>query len=119
MVARKREDFEKASFSLRRLAALFPENQWIREDLGEAMSFKIDSQPKTYVFYESGRAPVRVEKRFDLPVVFFATNARIPYLGLALLASRPLERFSHLFVLEPMDWRNPSAPAFSRTWTPS
>jgi len=80
----QREDFEKASFSLRRLAALFPENQWIREDLGEAMSFKIDSRPKTYVFYESGRAPVRVEKRFDLPVVFFATNARIPYLGLAL-----------------------------------
>ena len=79
----QREDFEKAAFSLRQLAALFPDNQWIREDFQEAQKKERKTEPLTYVFFETGRAPVRVERRFDVPIVFFSNQARIPYLGVA------------------------------------
>ena len=44
-------------------------------------------------FFETGRAPVRVEKRFDLPIVFFANQARIPYLGIALPSLKTNDQF--------------------------
>ena len=51
------------------------------------------SDSVTYVFFETGRAPVRVEKRFDLPIVFFANQARIPYLGIALPSLKTNDQF--------------------------
>ena len=78
-----KDDFEKAAFSLRELLAIFPDNQWISEDLTLAMKKKKSKVPVTYVFFETGRAPVRREKRFDLPLVFLSPTSRLPYLGLA------------------------------------
>ena len=89
----QRDDFEKAAFSLRQLAALFPDNQWIREDFQEAQKKARTTEPLTYVFFETGRAPVRVERRFDLPIVFFSNQTRIPYLGVAFPMLKTTEQF--------------------------
>jgi hypothetical protein len=89
----QREDFDKAAFSLRQLASLFPENQWIQEDFFEAKKGTLQPESVTYVFFETGRAPVRVEKRFDLPIVFFANQSRIPYLGIALPSLKTNDQF--------------------------
>lgn len=89
----QREDFEKAAFSLRQLVALFPKNQWIREDFLEAQKKERKTEPLTYLFFETGRAPIRVERRFDLPIVFFANQARIPYLGVAFPMLKTAEQF--------------------------
>jgi uncharacterized protein len=89
----QREDFEKAAFSLRQLLALFPNNEWIREDLLEAQKKESQTIPLTYVFFETGRAPVRVERRFDLPIVFLSSHSRIPYLGVAFPMLKTTNQF--------------------------
>lgn len=89
----QRDDFDKAAFSLRQLASLFPENQWIQDDFQEAKKGVRKSESLTYVFFETGRAPVRVEKRFDLPIVFFANQSRVPYLGIALPSLKTNDQF--------------------------
>jgi hypothetical protein len=89
----QREDFEKAAFSLRQLVTLFPDNQWIREDFQEAQEKERKNDPLTYVFFETGRAPVRVERRFDLPIVFFSSQSRIPYLGVAFPTLKTADQF--------------------------
>ncbi len=89
----QREDFEKAAFSLRQLVTLFPDNQWIREDFQEAQEKERKTDPLTYVFFETGRAPVRVERRFDLPIVFFSSQSRIPYLGVAFPTLKTADQF--------------------------
>ena len=89
----QREDFDKAAFSLRQLASLFPENQSIQEDFLGAKKGTPQPESVTYVFFETGRAPVRVEKRFDLPIVFFANQSRIPYLGIALPSLKTNDQF--------------------------
>jgi len=81
--AKEREDFAKAEYSLRQLHAIYPENTWISEDYQLANAGKQSEGPKTYIFFETGRAPVRLERRFDLPIFFFSPTARIPYLGVA------------------------------------
>jgi len=80
----QQEDFNKAEYSLRLLASLFPDNRWIQEDYRLAKQSAKPSVSSTYVFMETGRAPVRVEKRIDLPIFFFSSTSRIPYLGIAL-----------------------------------
>ena len=89
----QREDFDKAAFSLRQLASLFPQNKWIQDDFSDAKKGIRSPESITYVFFETGRAPVRVEKRFDLPIVFFANQARIPYLGIALPSLKTNDQF--------------------------
>ena len=81
---KQRDDFEKAEFSLRQLTSIYPKNKWIEEDYSKAKSFSQATKEFTYIFFETGRAPVRLEKRFDLPVMFFSTTSRIPYLGIAM-----------------------------------
>ena len=81
--SKEREDFAKAEYSLRQLHAVDPENTWISEDYKLANAGKKSECPKTYIFFETGRAPVRLERRFDLPIFFFSPTARIPYLGVA------------------------------------
>ena len=79
----QRDDFEKASFSLREVLAIHPSNPWIQNDFEQANQGKITNAKQTYVFLETGRAPVRREKRIDLPLVFFSATSRLPYLGIA------------------------------------
>ena len=81
--AKGREDFAKAEFSLRQLSAIYPENTSIREDYQLAKSGTPSNRPVTYIFFETGRAPVRLERRFDLPIFFLSATSRIPYLGVA------------------------------------
>ena len=81
--ATQREDFTKAEYSLRQLVSIFPDNPWIRDDYQLAKSARRESGSFTYVFFETGRAPVRMERRFDLPLFFFSATSRIPYLGIA------------------------------------
>ncbi len=81
--ATQREDFAKAEYSLRQLVSIYPHNQWIQEDYQHAKSGRNESSPVTYVFFETGRAPVRMERRFDLPLFFFSATSRIPYMGIA------------------------------------
>ena len=50
------------------------------------------SDSVTYVFRDRSSS-VRVEKRFDLPIVFFANQARIPYLGIALPSLKTNDQF--------------------------
>jgi len=78
-----REDFAKAEYSLRQLHAIYPNNSWILEDYNLAQRGTHSKQPITYIFFETGRAPVRLERRFDLPIFFFSAQSRIPYLGVA------------------------------------
>lgn len=90
--ATQREDFAKAAHSLRQLVGIHPQNQWIWEDYQLAQSGR-EQQASTYVFFETGRAPVRLERRVDLPLFFFSATSRIPYLGIAFPTLRTNEQF--------------------------
>lgn len=90
---KSKADIERARFSLRELAVLFPDYSFIQEDFNLAKAGKNNIQPCTYVFFETGRAPVRREKRFDLPLVFFSPTSRLPYLGIAFPVLRTNESF--------------------------
>ncbi len=81
--AKQRDDFEKAEFSLRQLLSIHSTNEWIIEDYQQASDRVFTKNENTYIFFETGRAAVRREKRYDLPVLFFSATSRIPYLGLA------------------------------------
>jgi len=91
--ATQREDFAKAEYSLRQLVSIFPDNQWIQEDYQLAKSGRQESGSFTYVFFETGRAPVRMERRFDLPLFFFSATSRIPYLGIAFPTLRTNDQY--------------------------
>lgn len=80
----RKDDFEKAEFTLRQLSSVYPDNKWILEDYQLARTYGRDIKPVTYVFFETGRSPVRLEKRFDLPIMFFKSTSRIPYMGIAM-----------------------------------
>jgi hypothetical protein len=64
----------------------------------------------TYIFFETGRAPVRREKRFDLPLVFLSPTSRLPYAGLALPVLVTNDNF-----LETLEVRGETKDAWSRT----
>ena len=106
----QRDDFEKAFFSLRQLYALYPENQWILEDYEQARKGASSEEAMTYIFFETGRAPVRREKRFDLPLVFFSPTSRLPYAGLALPVLVTNDNF-----LETLEVRGDTKDARSQT----
>lgn len=93
-----KDDFEKAEFTLRQLSSVYPDNKWILEDYQLARTYGRDIKPVTYVFFETGRSPVRLEKRFDLPIMFFKSTSRIPYLGLAM----PSLRFNEQYIQDLM-----------------
>jgi hypothetical protein len=94
----RKDDFEKAEFTLRQLSSIYPDNKWILEDYRLAGTYGRDIKPVTYVFFETGRSPVRLEKRFDLPIMFFKSTSRIPYLGLAM----PSLRFNEQYIKDLM-----------------
>ena len=106
----QRDDYEKAFFSLRQLYALYPENPWIREDYEQARKGTSSEEDLTYVFFETGRAPVRREKRFDLPLIFLSETSRLPYAGLALPTLVTNDNF-----LEMLEVRGQNESSWSRT----
>jgi len=65
----------------------------MREDYQLAQSGRVQQEASTYVFFETGRAPVRLERRFDLPLFFFSATSRIPYLGIAFPTLHTNEQF--------------------------
>jgi len=75
------------------LVSIYPDNQSIQEDYQQAKSGRNVSNPVTYVFFETGRAPVRMERRFDLPLFFFSATSRIPYLGIAFPTLRTNDQY--------------------------
>ena len=79
----EKSDLDKARFSLRELYGLYPANPYIQEDYQQAKKNRASKIPTTYIFFETGRAPVRREKRYDIPLVFFSVTSRIPYAGIA------------------------------------
>ena len=91
--ASQREDFAKAEYSLRILSSIYPQNKWIEEDYRAAKVGTRPTEKTVYVFFETGRAPVRVEKRFDLPLFFFSATSRVPYLGIAFPSLRLNDQF--------------------------
>ena len=91
--ASQREDYAKAEYSLRQLTSIYPENNWIKEEYKLAKAGRKETNPSTYVFFETGRAPVRLERRFDLPLFFFRATSRIPYLGLAFPILRTNDQY--------------------------
>ena len=106
----QRDDFEKAFFSLRQLYTLYPENQWIREDYEQSRKGTSSEEAMTYIFFETGRAPVRREKRFDLPLVFLSPTSRLPYAGLALPVLVTNDNF-----LETLEVRGDTKDTWSQT----
>jgi hypothetical protein len=91
--ASQRDDFAKAEHSLRILRSIYPQNKWIEEDYRAANVGTRPTEKSVYVFFETGRAPVRVEKRFDLPLFFFSPTSRVPYLGIAFPSLRINDQF--------------------------
>jgi hypothetical protein len=84
--ASQKDDFAKAEHSLRILRS-------IEEDYRAANVGTRPTEKSVYVFFETGRAPVRVEKRFDLPLFFFSATSRVPYLGIAFPSLRLNDQF--------------------------
>ena len=91
--ASQKDDFAKAEHSLRILRSIYPQNKWIEEDYRAANVGTRPTEKSVYVFFETGRAPVRVEKRFDLPLFFFSATSRVPYLGIAFPSLRLNDQF--------------------------
>ncbi len=74
-------DLERASKSFDRVRSMVGDTRFIRQDL-DLMARVINGAPippTTYVFYETGLAPVRQQVRIDIPILF----ARVSYVGAA------------------------------------
>ena len=77
------DDLERGRKSFERVAAIVPENNFLREDLNAAASAAEGKSPEgvTYVIFETGQAPRREQVRIDIPT--FLVSSRLPYVGAA------------------------------------
>lgn len=77
------DDWERGRKSFERVAAIVPENSYLRDDLNAAASAAEGKTPEglTYVIFETGAAPKRTEVRVDIPT--FLVSSRLPYVGAA------------------------------------
>jgi hypothetical protein len=77
------DDLERGRKSFERVAAIVPENNYLREDLNAAASAAEGKAPEgvTYVIFETGQAPRREQVRIDIPT--FLVSSRLPYVGAA------------------------------------
>lgn len=73
-------DRERGRKSLERAAALAPENPFLPEDLAAAGRAE-PGHDLTYVIFETGVAPRRVEERIDIPT--FLVSNRLPFISAA------------------------------------
>jgi len=81
------DDRERAATAFRRAAGMVPANQYVPQDVSLSNDVA-NGQPlpaMTYVLFETGLAPVRVEFRIDIPVflVNIVTPTYINYVGAA------------------------------------
>ncbi|CAM4128275.1 hypothetical protein VRRI112168_15240 [Vreelandella rituensis] len=84
-------DLEKATVSLKRVAAMSPGNQALAADaeMAEALAAGRQSRDtidhRVWVMYENGLGPVAKETRFDVPLLLLHGNTTSPaYTGIAL-----------------------------------
>lgn len=90
-------DFNRASEVLGRVVGMVPDNHWARadyrwaEDLAEGRRRHRDLPPTTWVLYESGQGPVKVERQIQLPIGFRYGGTHTIYTGFAypVLRYRP------------------------------
>lgn len=76
-------DWERARKSMERVAAIVPENPYVKEDLVMASEVAEGKQPEnvTYVIFETGSAPSRDQVRVDIPT--FLVTSKLAYVGAA------------------------------------
>lgn len=74
-------DAERARVSFERLTGMVPENKYLKEDYAVAQRNTGGEEPDaaTYVIFETGTAPIRIEQRIDIPLFFFTNE--IDYIG--------------------------------------
>lgn len=87
-------DLERARKSFERVRGMLPGNDYVRQDL-ETINARLNGEPLphlTYVIFETGMAPARIEKRIDIPL--FIVTDRVPYVGAAF----PQLRFNDFYV---------------------
>ena len=77
------DDWERGRKSFERVAALVPENDYLRADAEAAARAAEGQAPAgvTYVIFETGAAPRRTETRIDIPT--FAFTSKLAYVGAA------------------------------------
>ncbi len=83
-------DLERGRKSFERVAAMVPENTFIRADLDAAAAAAEGKAPEgvTYVIFETGTAPSRDQVRVDIPT--FLVTSKLAYVG----ASFPKLKFN-------------------------
>lgn len=76
-------DWERARKSLERVAAIVPENPYVKDDLAMANAVAEGKSPEglTYVIFETGTGPSREQVRIDIPT--FLVTSRLAYVGAA------------------------------------
>ena len=74
-------DTERALKSLRRVADMV-DGALVAEDIALAQSGARADQPITYIVFETGIAPWRIQRRIDIPTFFISRD--VPYVGMAL-----------------------------------
>jgi uncharacterized protein len=76
-------DLERARKSIERVAAMSPENAYVKADLvtAEAAANGISPTGLTYVIFETGAAPYRDQIRFDIPTLVL--TGKVSYVGAA------------------------------------
>jgi uncharacterized protein len=75
-------DRERGRKSFERVAALVPENDYLRADLAAARQAAEEGRAVTgvtYVIFETGAAPARAEARVDIPT--YLASRRLSYVG--------------------------------------
>lgn len=77
------DDWERGRKSFERVAAIVPENTYLRADVDAAARAAEGQAPAgvTYVIFETGAAPRRTETRVDIPT--FLVTSKLAYVGAA------------------------------------
>lgn len=80
-------DLERARKSFERVAAYYPDNAYVKEDLAmvDGLIQGKPLPPTTYVIFETGCAPVRGQIRIDIPIIF----TKVSYVGAAFPTLKP------------------------------
>ncbi len=74
-------DLERARKALERVSQMVADNRYVREDFQMVNEGRV-LPALTYVIFETGRGPSRIETRFDLPVGIYV-GPEVPYIGAA------------------------------------
>lgn len=88
-------DYERAAKDFQRVASMIGPNDYLSGDdaaVARALSGQ-PIEPATYVFFETGMAPMREEVRIDIPVFVFGAKG-VPYVGAAFPQLRVLGNYT-------------------------